>query len=168
MPGGRERLGHVDTALGYRSTGVIGVGYQQRTVDEFVEDLAGRGVSLVVDVRLTPISRRPGFSKTALTRALIGAGLPYEHRPELGNPKPNRAGFAGSASELAAARAAYRALLDGPGSSQALDELAGAGAHQLVALLCYEADQRRCHRDVLIEALAARAATAAGSTPRAR
>jgi uncharacterized protein (DUF488 family) len=136
---------------------VIGIGYQQRTVDEFVDDLAGMGVSLVVDVRLTPVSRRPGFSKTALTQALTGAGVAYEHRPELGNPKPNRAGFAGSAGELAVARAAYRALLDDLGSLQALDQLAEAGEHQLVALLCYEADQRRCHRDVLIEALAARA-----------
>jgi len=168
MRGGRERLGHVDAALGIRATGVIGVGYQRRTVDEFVDDLAGMGVSLVVDVRLTPVSRRPGFSKAALARALTGAGVSYEHRPELGNPKPNRAGFAGSVGELAVARAAYRALLEDPGPSQALDQLAGAGEQQLVALLCYEADQRRCHRDVLIEALAGRAVTGAGSTPRAR
>lgn len=157
MLGGHERLGHVDAASGTRTTGVIGVGYQQRTVDEFVSDLAGMGVSLVVDVRLTPLSRRPGFSKTALTRALAGAGLAYEHRPELGNPKPNRAGFAGSTGELAVARAAYRTRLDDWASAQVLDELAEAGEHQLVALLCYEADQRRCHRDVLIETLTARA-----------
>lgn len=151
-----------------RSTGVIGVGYQQRTVDEFVHDLAETGVSLVVDVRLTPISRRPGFSKTALARTLTGAGINYEHRPELGNPKSNRAGFAGSAGELATARAAYRALLVGPGSARALDALAAAAEHQLVAVLCYEADQQRCHRDVLLELLAAWTVTAAGSTPRAR
>lgn len=139
---------------GTRSVGVVGVGYQQRPIDEFVRDLARMGVEVVVDVRLTPISRRPGFSKTGLARALAGAGIGYEHRPELGNPKPNRAGFAGSAEELAAARAVYRGLLDRQESSRALAEVAKLSKQQLVALLCYEADQRRCHRDVLIEALA--------------
>jgi uncharacterized protein (DUF488 family) len=154
--------------LGLGATGVIGVGYERRSATDLVDALATSGVALVVDVRLNPVSRRAGLSKTALARALAGSGIAYEHRPELGNPKPNRAGFAGSAGELAEARARYWTLLDGPDSSQALDELAGLGEHQLVALLCYEADQRRCHRDVLIEAVAARAATGAGSTRRAR
>lgn len=140
---------------GTRPVGVVGVGYQQRAVEEFVSDLARMGVAVVVDVRLTPISRRPGFSKTGLARVLAGAGIGYEHRPELGNPKANRAGFAGSAEELAAARAVYRGLLDGEKSSRALTEIAELGERQLVALLCYEADQRRCHRDVLLEAIAA-------------
>ena len=97
---------------GTRSVGVVGVGYQQRPVDEFVSDLARMGVAVVVDVRLTPISRRPGFSKTGLARALAGAGICYEHRPELGNPKPNRAGFAGSAG-----RGATRSLQAGASMS---------------------------------------------------
>ncbi|QSB17550.1 DUF488 domain-containing protein [Natronosporangium hydrolyticum] len=141
-----------------RSRGVVGVGYQQRPSAEFVDDLGRIGVSLVVDVRLTPLSRKSGFSKTALARALASAGICYEHRPELGNPRPNRAGFTGSASELAAARSVYRALLEEPNSALALDDIAAASEKQLVALLCYEADQQRCHRDVVIEALAGRAA----------
>jgi uncharacterized protein (DUF488 family) len=156
----------VDTALDFGATGVIGVGYERRSATDLVDALAATGVALVVDVRLNPVLRRAGLSKTALARALAGSGIAYEHRPELGNPRPNRAGFAGSANELAEARVRYRTLLNDPGSSRALDDLAGIGEHQLVALLCYEANQRRCHRDVLIEAVAARAATGVGSTRR--
>ena len=44
------------------------------------------GVTRLVDVRLTPISRKPGLSKTALGRELAAVGMVYEHRRELGNP----------------------------------------------------------------------------------
>ncbi|MFE2500029.1 DUF488 family protein [Streptomyces scopuliridis] len=56
-------------------------------------------MSLVADVRLTPISRKPGFSKTRLPHALDEAGITYTHLRALGNPKDNRApsGKGGSA-----------------------------------------------------------------------
>jgi hypothetical protein len=43
---------------------------------------------------MTPISRKPGLSKAAFGRELAAAGIIYEHRRELGNPKWNPAGFA--------------------------------------------------------------------------
>lgn len=133
--------------------GVVGVGYERRTLDELIRDLTRLGVTVVVDVRLNPISRRPGFSTSGLARALAEAGIGYEHRPQLGNPTSNRAGFAGSPDELAAARAVYRKVLASEEGGRALAEIAELSRRERVALLCYEADQRRCHRDVLIEAL---------------
>ena len=109
------------------------------------------GVSRLVDVRLNPISRKPGLSKTALRHALAEAGIDYEHRRELGNPKANRAGFAGAPTELTTARSIFKTLLDRPEADKALNELAASGRTELVALLCYEADQRRCHRDVVLQ-----------------
>ncbi|PPJ18215.1 hypothetical protein C5E45_10195 [Nocardia nova] len=41
--------------------------------------LAEAGVATVVDVRLTPISRKPGLSKTKLSAALAEAGIRYVH-----------------------------------------------------------------------------------------
>ncbi|MEV4702404.1 DUF488 domain-containing protein [Actinoplanes sp. NPDC049316] len=52
-------------------------------------------MSRLVDVRLNPISRKPSLTKTALGRTLAEAGIVHEHRRELGNPKADRAGFAG-------------------------------------------------------------------------
>jgi uncharacterized protein (DUF488 family) len=116
-----------------------------------VDELTAMGVSRLVDVRLNPISRKPGLSKTALRHVLAEAGIAYEHRRELGNPKVNRAGFAGAPTELTSARSIFRNLLELPEADKALHELAASGRTELVALLCYEADQRRCHRDVVLQ-----------------
>jgi uncharacterized protein (DUF488 family) len=133
------------------------VGYQGRTVEELVGDLVELGVSRVVDVRLNPISRKRGLSKTALGKALADVGIAYEHRRQLGNPKPNRAGFAGDEAELAEAREAFGALLRRPEAVDALDAIVRAGRRERVAVLCYEAEQRRCHRDVVIQEVHRRA-----------
>lgn len=132
-------------------TGIIGIGYEGRNVHELVNELAAMGVSRLVDVRLNPISRKPGLSKSALRHALAEAGIDYEHCRELGNPKANRAGFAGAQPELTKARSIFRTLLDRPEADKALNELAMAGRTELVAILCFEADQRRCHRDVVLQ-----------------
>lgn len=65
------------------SGGVIGVGYQGREITEFVTALAHQGVTRLVDVRLTPTSRKRGFSKSTLRAALAEAGITYDHRREL-------------------------------------------------------------------------------------
>jgi uncharacterized protein (DUF488 family) len=129
---------------------LIGVGYQGRTVDDLVAHLAAMGVARVVDVRLNPISRKPGLSKTALACALAAAGIDYEHHRELGNPKANRSGFAGSSEDRRRARDHYAGLLDAPAADEALDAIVDAARRELVAVLCFEADQSRCHRDVVL------------------
>jgi uncharacterized protein (DUF488 family) len=146
---------------------MIGVGYERRSVADLVRTLLELHVALVVDVRLNPISRKAGLSKTALARALTRRGISYQHRPELGNPKHNRAGFAGPADQLNHARETYRRLLQRSETRTTLDELANTCEDTRIALLCYEADQQRCHRHVVLEEVVARRATGAGSTPRA-
>src|SRR5437660_547721 len=104
-------------------TGVVGVGYEGRTIDEFVNSLLRQGIQRLVDVRLTPLSRKRGFSKTALGLALEAAGITYEHRSALGNPKHNRTGFAGTDEEVSEAKAVFAALLRRPEAVAALDAL---------------------------------------------
>lgn len=84
------------TAATTLEPGLLGVGHEGQTIDSFLSELLAMGVSRLVDVRLTPVSRKRGFSKSALAQALAGAGISYEHRRELGNPKVNRAGFGGT------------------------------------------------------------------------
>jgi hypothetical protein len=150
-------------------SGLVGLGYEGRTAEQLIECLVAAEVSRLVDVRLNPISRKPGLSKRALSQVLGEAGISYEHRQELGNPKSNRAGFGGSEVDRAEARSVFAALLRRPESEAALATLAAAGARERVALLCFEADQHRCHRDVVL--MAARrlpAVSAVGSTHPAR
>lgn len=53
---------------------VVSVGYERRSIEEFVEMLSANRVDVLVDVRLNPISRKRGFSKTALTKASVKSG----------------------------------------------------------------------------------------------
>lgn len=132
---------------------VVGVGYEGRELAEFVEELVANHIDRLVDVRLTPLSRKRGFSKTALCEALSAAGIAYEHRPQLGNPKENRRGFGGTEGELKAARDRFRRLLETPAAVQAVKEIAAAARRETIALLCFEADPRRCHRALVLEAV---------------
>ncbi|GAA3284091.1 hypothetical protein GCM10020218_041730 [Dactylosporangium vinaceum] len=150
------------------SPGIVGVGYEGQTLEEFVERLVMAGVPRLVDFRMTPISRKRGLSKTALGAALAEAGIRYEHRRELGNPKSNRAGFGGSPEERREAKAVFAGLLEFSDAADALDALAEASRRERVAVLCFEADQSRCHRDVVLREVERRRSTASGSTRPAR
>ena len=75
------------------SGSLVSVGYEGLSADELVATLVDQGVSVLVDVRLTPLSRKPGLSKTRLSEAVRGVGIEYVHLPGLGNPKENRDAF---------------------------------------------------------------------------
>jgi uncharacterized protein (DUF488 family) len=133
------------------------VGYEGQDLAGFVAGLITAGADVLVDIRLTPISRKRGFSKRALAEAIEAAGMRYLHLPSLGNPKTNRPGFAGAIAELKQARATYAGLISArPESQEALDELAQLARHHRVAVMCFEADQQRCHRDVVLAELTRR------------
>lgn len=129
--------------------GLVGVGYEDQAIESFVAGLVASGITRVVDVRLNPVSRKPGFGRAALSQALAEHDIAYEHRPELGNPRDNREGFADSPAR----QAAYVMLLRAPGPARALDDLARLARRSRVALLCFEADQNRCHRRLVLSAV---------------
>ncbi|MGH8886271.1 MAG: DUF488 family protein [Egibacteraceae bacterium] len=125
------------------------IGYEGRTIKQFVETLQLAGVDVLVDVRLTAVSRKPGFSKTRLSESLAVAGIDYVHERLLGNPKDNRDAFRGD--DLEAGRRRFAKVLSN-GSSDALDRLVVRACDAKVAVLCVERDSSRCHRQVITEA----------------
>jgi uncharacterized protein (DUF488 family) len=152
-----------------KTSGLFGVGYEGKTVATLVDQLVAEGCTTLVDVRLNPVSRKPGFSKRRLGEALAAAGIEYQHRPELGNPKENRAGFGatGPAFDVAVRTYATRIAADERARS-AIEELARAGSRQRVAVLCYESDDARCHRQVILSAVCDRHTSGKGSTRQGR
>lgn len=132
-------------------TMVESVGYEGFTVDEFIADLTRRNIDVLVDVRLNAVSRRRGFSKTALNNALDAAGIEYLHLRALGNPKENRPAFGGE--NVKAGREVYRELLDEPAAAAELEQLADLAEVRHVAVMCFERDEQRCHRKVVIDKL---------------
>jgi len=135
----------------------IGVGYEGQTLNSFLSKLRLRNIKTVVDVRLTPLSRKRGFSKRALTEVLEANGIAYLHLPQLGNPKDNREGFAElSSPEGLRARARFVALLETEAAVAAIQRVVEELRLGPIALLCFEADEERCHRQAVLEAIRSR------------
>jgi uncharacterized protein (DUF488 family) len=133
-----------------RMPDVMTIGYQDRTVEQLIQDVVAAGIKVLVDVRLTPLSRKTGLSKNGLAARLRDAGIDYVHLPELGNPRENRGSFR-RGDEGAVAR--YQDVLRTPESQSALDQLVRLATHQRVALMCFEHDAAECHRSVVADAL---------------
>ena len=142
-------LADLDALARVTPSGLFSIGYEGRDVDGFVGELSEAGVTMVADVRLTPLSRKPGFSKTKLGQHLGEAGIDYLHLRSLGNPKDNRPPF--WEGRIEEGRARFRTLLEAPGAVSALTELAGHAERQRVAVLCFERDEHRCHRKVILD-----------------
>ena len=118
-----------------RAPALVSIGYEGRSADELVQALQRASVDVLVDVRLTPSSRKPGLSKRKLAATLAAVDIEYLHLPALGNPKDNRGAF------RAGKPAAYerlRALLTGDAARDAIDEITTLLDEHTVALLCFE------------------------------
>jgi len=129
------------------------IGYEGRTLDNYLTILLNNGVTTLCDVRRNPISRKPGFSRRALARGCEGVGIRYEHLPELGIASERRRGLR-TQSDYDALFADYeRTWL--PLQEGALRTIHGWIADgERVALTCYENTPDRCHRHCVADALA--------------
>ena len=104
-------------------------------------------VDVLVDVRLNPISRKRGFSKTKLASALADAGIEYRHERDLGNPKENRDLFR---QGLESARDRYLSHLQN-GAASVYANVISLAETARIALLCYEREHDKCHRSCIVE-----------------
>lgn len=133
--------------------GLIGIGYQGLSLDDLSDKLSKWGVTVLVDVRMNAVSRKPGFSKSRLAAHLEERGIRYVHMPALGNPKDNRAGYSGDPEAIETSRRRFREVLDGDSPREALRELVELAVGSHVAVFCYEESELHCHRhEVLFQA----------------
>lgn len=129
------------------STTIFSVGYEKRTIGELINLLRLHRVQSLIDVRLNPISRKKGFSKSSLSLALQDAGIEYRHERELGNPKDNREPFA-LGHQYARDRYVHHLT---NGASAAYENVVTSAMSQPTVLLCYERDHFFCHRSCIID-----------------
>ena len=131
---------------------IFTIGYEGTTVPEFLAALQKAGVQRVIDVRALPLSRRPGFSKSALRAALEEAGIEYVHLKALGAPAEGRtAARAGRHADLERIYAGQLELPEAMAQSAQMLELA---SEKPSALLCMEREPAHCHRTLLLNAVA--------------
>jgi len=133
---------------------LLTIGYEGCTIDGVLATLKQAGVTLLIDVRAVPASRKPGFSKRQLAAGLDEQGIRYVHLQGLGTPKPGRdAVRAGHPERM------VPIFNEHMQSDRAQAELAQAkmlATDNRACLLCFERDHRHCHRRLVAERLAAR------------
>ncbi|MEM2086382.1 MAG: DUF488 family protein [Archaeoglobaceae archaeon] len=130
---------------------VYTIGYEGKSIEEFIEELQNNRIERVIDVREYPLSRKRGFSKKSLQENLSKAGIDYIPLTALGSPRELRQDLRSrqlSFSEFADLYKNY--LLK---DLNAIRNLEIHASSKTSAIMCFEADWRRCHRSILAEFL---------------
>jgi uncharacterized protein (DUF488 family) len=134
---------------------VFTIGYEGADVDRFLTTLKDANVATLADVRAVALSRKRGFSKSALRDALASQDVGYRHFIKLGTPREGRQAARAGDGELMRRIYCNEVLATEPAQAafQELEDLAQA---QPICLLCFERDPANCHRRVLAQRLVAR------------
>jgi uncharacterized protein (DUF488 family) len=129
------------------------VGHSTHPLDAFLALLSPHGVEMVVDVRLTPRSRRhPQFNLEALAAELPEHGVEYRHLPALGGRRRPRHDSPNGGWEHEAFRGYADYALTGEFAA-GLEELLALAGGRATAVMCAEALWWRCHRRLIADRL---------------
>ncbi len=130
---------------------VYTIGYEGTDIDRFVATLKAVGIKVLADVRAVAVSRKKGFSKSALRARLEDEGIAYTHLVDLGDPKLGRdAARAGRYDEF---QTIYHEHLKGAEPQAALEELSEIVGESPTCLLCFERSPENCHRSIVADRL---------------
>jgi uncharacterized protein (DUF488 family) len=132
---------------------VYTIGYEGTDIERFVQTLKAVGIQVLADVRAVALSRKKGFSKTALRNRLAQEGIDYIHYIALGDPKPGR--LAARAGKHDQFRKIYGKHLATDAAQVALKDLNFVAQIKVTCLLCFERDPNVCHRSIVTHELQA-------------
>lgn len=132
--------------------GVFTVGYQGRSIDDFMNHLLVHGIRGILDVRSNPASRKYGFSMKTLKDVAGRLGLDYVNLPELGIPGDLRIDLDGFASYQALFCRYESEIL--PMQKETINRVRKMLEDRPLALLCMEREPEWCHRGHLATHLA--------------
>jgi uncharacterized protein (DUF488 family) len=130
---------------------LLTIGYEGSSFADFLATLQEAKINTVIDVRDVPVSRKVGFSKYSLARALEIAGISYVHLKELGDPKAGRE--AARSGDFAGFRRIYAARLRKAETKIELKIAIDIAKDAKACLLCYERDPKNCHRSMVAECM---------------
>jgi uncharacterized protein (DUF488 family) len=133
------------------------IGHSTRTLDDFLALLHAHQISQLADVRTVPKSRRhPHFAGEALARTLPEAGIAYRHLAALGGLRKPRKDSRNTAWRHESFRG-YADHMETAAFQRALEDLIAWSGAQPTVVMCAEAVWWQCHRQLIADALVARA-----------
>lgn len=130
------------------------IGHSTRTLQEFIALLNKHQITVLVDVRTVPKSRRvPWFNSKEFANALLVENISYIHMPELGGLRHARKDSINMGWHNASFRG-YADYMQTPAFYEAIEKLnqkLEAGENR-IAIMCAEAVPWRCHRSLIADA----------------
>jgi len=148
------------------------IGHWTCPVPTFLEPLDSVGITLLVDVRAQPGSRRnPQFGSAEMSRWLNEAGIGYRHLPELGGRRRQQS--VDPTINAGWQNASFKNYADYTLSTDyesGIERLTSLARDRRVAIMCGEPMPWRCHRLLIANTLSARGWTvwhlSTGASPR--
>lgn len=132
-------------------TGVYSIGYEGKSVDEFLMKLIQEKIQVLVDVRNKPWSMKFGFKKHTLQSFCGGLGIEYINIPDLGIPGSYRKKLETKGDyEILFKR--YKQIITK--KEEAFQTLKEMGDKKRIALMCFESNPEYCHRAIIARELA--------------
>lgn len=130
------------------------IGYEGVGVEEFVAALQAAGIETLIDVRDVPVSRKRGFSKSALAAILEAHGIDYVHLKGLGDPKAGRE--AARAGEYGLFRRIFGSHMTTDVARRDLERAVALVCESPSCLMCFEHKHTNCHRSIVADHIAQR------------
>ena len=126
--------------------GIFTIGYQGRSIDNFLHILVTEKTHILVDIRYNPWSMKYGFTKYTLKTLCEKLDIEYQHIPEFGIP--------GDMRENLDTENDYKKLFQKYEKHlrkqfQQLQYLKQQAKTKRLALMCFEKDPAFCHRHIL-------------------
>ena len=128
------------------------LGYEGKTIDEYLNLLIKNNIQVIFDVRRNPISRKFGFSKSRLSTYAENIHVKYIHLPSLGVPSKYRKNLITNddRKNLFKFYAKYILNKNSEGLELIRNNLLD---NKRIVLTCFESDFRTCHRKIICDLL---------------
>src|SRR5690242_2794466 len=131
---------------------IFTIGHSTRTAEEFLSLLQAHGITMLVDVRTVPKSRRhPHFAKDALEPFLSAHGISYTHLPSLGGLRKPRRDSVNGAWQNDSFRG-YADHMQTDDFDRGIRALLEMSQNYRLAVMCAEAKWWQCHRQLIADA----------------
>ncbi len=128
------------------------IGYEGRTLEEYIVILLRNDVRVLCDVRKNAYSQKFGFSKAQLIKACDGVGIRYEHIPNLGIVSEKRKDLRDQSDyDILFDEYESTTLIDARNELNHLYKL--LQSEKRIALTCFEHNPLQCHRSRIAKKL---------------
>lgn len=124
--------------------GITTIGYEGRSIDEFLKLFIDNKINVLIDVRKNAFSMKFGFSKNRLRSYCEKLGMDYIHIPELGIESESRKEL-NTFGDYQVLFEKYDKTL--PDRKEYIERIINISRNSKVAMMCFEKDIEYCHRN---------------------